>query len=338
MHALRSTALALVFSFACATPALAWGASGHRFISGAAAAALPDSVPGFVRTPDARSEIERLGPEPDRIRNSGKEIDSDLDPGHFLDLGDDLTVGGAFALDALPATRALYDSALRDAHTSASVQGYLPYNIIEGWQLVRKDFAIWRIDAAGERTAGDPATRAFFTSDRLLREALTLRDIGYWSHFVADASQPMHASVHYNGWGDYPNPKGYTNAKTTHWNFEGPFVHQHANLAAVLARVGPYRACGCSIEAQTIAYLTATNAQLVPFYDLELHGAFANATPAGVDFTLVRLAAGATMLRDMIGEAWEESARWNVGYPPVKVEDLESGKIPVTRALLDGSE
>ena len=85
MYTVRTAALALALLLAAGAPAFAWGASGHRFVSGAAAATLPDSVPAFVRTPQARGEIERLGPEPDRLRGSGKTRDSDLDPGHFLD-------------------------------------------------------------------------------------------------------------------------------------------------------------------------------------------------------------------------------------------------------------
>jgi hypothetical protein len=338
MCAFRPAAFALALLLACAGPAFAWGASGHRFISGAAAATLPDSVPAFVRTPDAQSEIGRLGPEPDRLKGSGTARDSDLDPGHYLDLGDDLTIGGAVALGALPQTRDLYDAALRDAHTSPYAQGYLPYSIVEGWQQIRKDFALWRAAVAGERTTGDPNERAYFAAERSLRETLTLRDIGYWSHFVGDGSQPLHVTVHFNGWGNYPNPKDYTNATSTHAAFEGAFVRAHANLAAVIERVAPYSACGCTFEAQVADYLKATNAQVVPFYELERRGAFAGASPEGVDFTLARLAAGAAMLRDSIVEAWEDSANATVGYPPVNVRDIEGGKVRVTRALLAGSD
>jgi hypothetical protein len=28
--------------------------------------------------------------------------------------------------------------------------------------------------------------------------------LGIWSHYGGDASQPLHVSIHYNGWGDYP--------------------------------------------------------------------------------------------------------------------------------------
>ena len=34
----------------------------------------------------------------------------------------------------------------------------------------------------------------------------------------------MHVSVHFNGWGDYPNQQGYTTSKKLHAYFEGAFV------------------------------------------------------------------------------------------------------------------
>lgn len=46
-----------------------------------------------------------------------------------------------------------------------------------------------------------------------------------------------------------------------------------------------------------------------------------------------RLAAGATAVRDMIVQAWEESAEKPVGYPMVNVKDIESGKVRATREM-----
>ncbi len=70
--------------------------------------------------------------------------------------------------------------------------GYFPYSIIDGWQQLVKDFAYWRANAAGEKFARNDAQRAWFVRDRQTREQLTIRDLGYWSHFVGDASQPLH--------------------------------------------------------------------------------------------------------------------------------------------------
>ena len=39
--------------------------------------------------------------------------------------------------------------------------------------------------------------------------------MGVMGHYVGDGSQPLHTTVHFNGWvGD--NPKGYTTKQTFH--------------------------------------------------------------------------------------------------------------------------
>src|SRR5439155_22990745 len=110
----------------------------------------------------------------------------------------------------LPTTRAAYEKALQAAGTDSWKAGYLPYSIVEGWQQLVKDFAYWRVDRVGEATSPRPEDRAWFAADRRLRESLIVRDLGVWSHYVGDASQPLHVTVHYNGWGDSPNPFGFT--------------------------------------------------------------------------------------------------------------------------------
>jgi len=44
---------------------------------------------------------------------------------------------------------------------------------------------------------------------------------------------------------------------------------------------------------------------------------------------VARLAAGASELRDLVVAAWRASAGATVGYPAVKVSEVESGAVPV---------
>jgi hypothetical protein len=53
----------------------------------------------------------------------------------------------------------------------------------------------------------------------------------------------------------------------------------------------------------------------------------------GIAFATTRLAAGATARRDMIVDAWIDSANTSVGRPMVNVRDIESGKVRATREL-----
>ena len=54
---------------------------------------------------------------------------------------------------------------------------------------------------------------------------------------------------------------------------------------------------------------------------------------AALPFATARLATGATALRSMIVDAWEDSAITPVGYPMVSVKDIKSGKVRATRDL-----
>ena len=313
--------------------ALAWGATGHRIIGVLAVKGLPAELPDFLKTDAAVWQVGELAREPDRWRGSGPAHDAERDPGHFVDVSDDQTILGGPKLSALPTTRLDYDTALRAVGVTQYKAGYLPYSIIDGWLQLKTDFAYWRVDVAGAKFAKDDAARAWFGKDRALREALVIRDLGVWAHFVGDASQPMHASVHYDGWGDLPNPQGFSNHKGIHIHFEGAFVRANVSEADVAAAMKPYADCQCSIEARTADYLAATNAQVVPFYTLEKSGAFATPTAEGKAFAAERVAAGADQLRDMIVDAWHASGEAKVGYPQVVVKDVEAGTADPLGAL-----
>jgi hypothetical protein len=309
---------------ALALPAttLAWGETGHAMISRVAAETLPAELPAFVRSAAAVDEIAELGPEEDRIKGAGVSWDADNDPGHFLDIGDDGTVDGVVKLDALPPSMAAYAAALERAGSDPYRAGFVPYTIMDGFERVRKDFAIWRV----EKYLGHERERA-------LREDLTLRDIGDWGHFVGDGSQPLHITTHFNGWGDGPNPNHFTQ-RHIHSYFESTFVDAHARIGAVRADVPAYASMHAGhllsqaqIAALVGAYLSGTNKEVVPLYQLYADDAFGKATPKAVAFTDAQLARGAAMFRELIALAWENSLYDSVGYPAIAVREILAGKV-----------
>lgn len=91
---------------------LAWGAAGHEWVSGLAIESLPESVPMFVRTPEAAVEIAVLGRELDRSKGAGKTHDAERDPGHYIDLADNSDVMGE---DSGEAARLFRDDGARDS-------------------------------------------------------------------------------------------------------------------------------------------------------------------------------------------------------------------------------
>ncbi len=290
------------------------------------AAALPDEIPAFLRDPAVVAQIGELAREPDRSKGTGDPHDADLNPGHFIDLDDQGRIRAGAAVTNLPPTRAAYDAAQRAAGSDGYLEGFLPYSIQEGWQQLVKDFAYWRVDGWGETHGKTAAERDWFARDRRLHEQLAVRDLGYWSHFVGDASQPMHVSIHFNGWGDFPNPRGYTTERV-HAPFEGAFIHSYLDAEQVRTHLTPYRDCACAIAQHTGRYLADTVATVEPFYALEKAGGFRHGDARGREFAAARLAAGASMLRDMVVDAWRASATMNVGYPAILPADVEAGKV-----------
>lgn len=329
---------ALVAVTTTPAPAFAWGATGHELISGAAIDMLAKDVPAFLRTKTARDQIALLGREPDRSRGAGKTHDWERDSGHYVNIDDNGLAGGIFSLDELPTGRSDFDAAYRLKGIKPPAPGYLPYAIIDGYQQIVKDFGYWRASTIAAKNAKTKADRDWFAADAKLREMIIIRDIGVWSHFVADGSQPQHVSEHHNGWdGVYNDPMTYPPAgqppevNGIHAYFEGPFVKANFKIADIKAAMSPYRDCSCGIDQRTPAYLKTTLAQVRPLYELVQSGGVKDASPAAKAFTLGRLAAGASETRDMIEDAWKASATATVGYPAISVADIVSGKIILTR-------
>jgi hypothetical protein len=334
-HRIPVIAAAILFTLSLLShqEALAWGATGHRLISRLAIENLPAELPAFLRTPQAAELIGELGREPDRSKGIGNTHDHDLDPGHYINLADDFLAGGVLAVDPLPATREDYDSGLGTKGTNEFRVGFLPYAITDGWQQLQKDFAYWRADVAAERAADTKTERAWFAKDRRLHELIILRDLGYWGHFVADASQPMHVSIHHDGWGDYPNPHGYSTTRGFHAAFEGEFVARNVRREDIAIRLRPIRDCACTIQTRTVSYLRETHSRLLALFELEKAGAFTGNATAGRVFAADRLAAAVSELRDMIISAWRTSIDSTVGYPPVPVRDVVSGRVNPFRQM-----
>ena len=328
---MRKLVLALLIAGVPAQ-ALAWGPDGHRMLGQIATRNLPADLPAFLHSDEAVWQIGELSREPDRSRNAGNPHDADLNPAHFADVGDDLTIGGV-PLSALPPTRADYAAALRAHGTDDYKMGYLPYSIAEGFQQLVKDFAYWRADAAGVKFAKTDKDRDWLLRDQKLRELVTIRDLGYWSHFVEDASQPMHASVHYDGWGDFPNPNDYPNQKGLHLQFEDAFVHDNVSDADIEAALPAPQAVTGDILAWTGAYLARTQAEVAPLYEMAKREPFNGHDATEKAFAVERLAAGAAALRDLVTAAWAQSASAQLGYPLVNMSDIESGKVDAYAVL-----
>lgn len=320
----RLAASVCVVSLLAAGQAGAWASTGHRIIGQLGVATLPAELPAFLRDPVVVQQVGEISREPDRSRGAGQPHDEDLDPGHFIDLTDDgHTLDGPLITD-MPRNRDTYSAMLHANGSDLHKSGWLYYNLIDGYEQLVKDFAYWRVDVIGEKRALDPQKKAWYAADRKERELLIVRDLGYWSHFVGDTSQPMHVSVHYNGWGQYPNPNGYTN-EHIHGPFEGAYVFKNVTAQMVQAAMPASAPCqGAAVKCLT-DYLLASQAKVEPLYALWKDGGFQPGDKRGVQFATERVAAGAAMLRDLVTRAWRDSPDQTIGYPGIKVSAIELG-------------
>lgn len=247
------------------------GSSAQRMIGEIALQSLPPDLPEFLRKAEAARQVAEVAREPDRAKGASAPHDSDANGAHHVNVADDLKIARGPSLSALPPNRQGYDTALRTTGSSQYREGYLPYAIIDAWQQVVMDFAYWRADVAGARYARTPSERTRFLQDQWIREGLTIRDLGLLAHFVGDGSQPMQVSIHSDGWGNFPNPQGFTTTRIRSV-FEGMVVRSRIPPRDVSAQLAPYRDCRCGIEKRTSDYLIATQKDVVTLYQLEKAG------------------------------------------------------------------
>jgi hypothetical protein len=284
----------LIALFCCFQPAPiahAWGNEGHRLINRLAISSLPSDVPAFLRSDAALEEIEYLGPEPDRWRSPAEpELSATQAPEHFLDL--EL----ADALGPLPRNRLDFEAKVFASGQRPEKIGLQPWQTTEVWERLKAALREYRrLSAAGQNTRPVEQAAIFYA--------------GWLGHYVGDGSQPLHTTIQYNGWVG-PNPNGYTTEHKIHWQFEGPFVGANIPAPQVEPKMTPPHAIEVDVFTAYVAYLRQSETQVERVYQLEKAGGFVGAgSPESRDFAAARLAAGASMLRDMILTAWVESAK-----------------------------
>jgi hypothetical protein len=271
--------------------ARAWGNEGHRLVNRLAANTLPADVPAFLRSEAAVKEIEYLGPEPDRWRSPAEpELVAVQAPEHFIDL--EL----ADALGPLPHKRLDFEAKVFAAGQRPEKIGLQPWQADEVWERLKAAMREYRhLSAAKQDTQPVEQAILFYA--------------GWLGHYVGDAAQPLHTSIQYNGWVG-PNPNGYTTNHQIHWQFEGPFVDANLHEPEVRAKMTPLKPIEGDLFDNYVAYLRHTATYVEKVYQLEKAGGFVGQGSAeSREFTAERLAAGASMLRDMIYAAWQESGK-----------------------------
>jgi hypothetical protein len=273
-----------------AAAARRWGYHGHEIAGRAAATRLPAEMPAFFRT--ATGQLSYLNPEPDRWRGERfRELGEAFRYDHYIDIEivpDSALVARDRWQYVAMLSRAGINNPPRDA-------GLLPFHIVELYQRLLVEWQLWRTETNPEKKR--------WIEQRILNDAGTL------GHYVTDAANPHHTSVHHDRWAEgYPNPRGFTTEPGFHGRFESAFVETHIEQNELLPRITQPRRL-VDARAEILAHIRRSHARLERLYELDRIERFGPDTKnaAHEEFAIERLAAGANMLRDLWWTAWVRS-------------------------------
>jgi len=285
--------------FACVIPqqaAWGWGSGGHIYVNRVAAEKLPQDVPAFLR--NAVAELAYLGPEPDRWRyDSDPALKSAQEPDHYINLE------RIAWLDHLPEGRYEFYQKLDEkrGQTKDNPDDYLPERVGLQPYIVMEIFGRLKSAFREYRQLHDHQRPTEFIEHKIVFYA------GWLGHYVGDGSQPLHTTIHYNGWVG-ANPKGYATRGGIHAEFETAYVSRNIAVTdfAHLVHAPEHIA---DPFGSYMRYLRSSNGLVERVYELDKAGGFRDAgSREAFDFTAQRLAAGSQMLLNLWYTAWLDSA------------------------------
>jgi hypothetical protein len=297
---------------------LAWDYLRHRFINQLALASLPKEFPAFVRELANAERIQFLGGEPDRWRN---QRDRALRHLNGLDHYFDVEYLAQYQLKPAKLSHFRYEFVEQMATARVKLKlplpnenadrtkghpGFLPWAINEHYLKLVSAFSYLKVF----EEMGTPKEIANARANVIYR-------MGILSHFVGDASQPLHTTKHFNGWtGD--NPNQYTTSRRFHSWIDGGFfnaIKGHdakgmlAKARAAKRLVTPASTDDASGRFQfCVQYILGQHALVEPLYQIDKAGKLSPKTPAeGKKFLQTQLVKGGQVLGDLWFTAWKEA-------------------------------
>jgi hypothetical protein len=285
---MRTFAAAVIVSLLISPVSLfAWGEKGHLMINRVAIDAASSKLPEFMNAD--REHLIFNAFEPDRWRTEGRSpmnIAQEVD--HYFNSE------GRDSFSTLPEDRYSFIKQLNERRVDLRV-GYLPYAIIENYGRLVNAFRYWR--------------NAKTPTDRESSRANAVYVAGVLGHYVGDGSQPMHVTVHFNGWlAGVPNPKNFTRDNGIHSRYETAYVNAAIDINRVRPKVRiPGRLP--NVWESIKQYLSDSFSEVEPMYEMEKAGEFNPEKPRakGTEFIAAELSRAGTMLAALWYTAWLES-------------------------------
>jgi len=136
---------------------------------------------------------------------------------------------------------------------------------------------------------------------------------GVLGHYVADGSQPLHATIHFNGWSTSSNPDLFTR-EPLHGRFESDYVKSQIKPEDFAGLVRPPQKLQDPF-AEIVKYLIETYNHVPELYRMEKTTRWDanNRNPEAKKFVTQRLAAGSQMLVNLWYTAWLNSVDTRTG-------------------------
>jgi len=325
-------------------PLGAWGVRGHTVANLAAVEGIPDDGPTFLKAQEAY--IGHLGTIPDTWRGYGEpylRISEDANHSWYTEQFD--------FIPNPPRSRTefilkVYDQYLKvkavdpDRAKLINIRytGLQAYSIVEGYERMKAGMRLYR---AVDNPRVSPVNLAalyakispLYSNPAEVKQMLAA-DIAFYmgwvGHYAADAAMPLHDSKHHDGWSG-PNPKGYTRDPQIHGRFESTYVDLIEVTAPDIAkymRKEPRHLD--NVWQATLDHSLEAREFVEDVYRLDLRGAYGNKDDAEArELVYRRLAAGASLLRDLAYTAWIESVK-----PAPEVKAIDRMRIRTIRATI----
>lgn len=276
----RRALAALALLSAGASPASAWLTEGHRRIGVAAVEAAATDLPVFFVA--GAATVGHVAVDPDVWKNRGTpELRYGEEPSHYVDLE-------ALPPGELPRTRMEYLAWLAASGKGLPQVGSLPYSVIEGTERLALCFAEHR------RWPDNPHVRT-----------KCLVYAGWLAHYAADLVQPLHTTIHHDGWA---LPSGSSPLLGFHVRVDALIERAPYDPVAALEDLRP--APFADLRAGVLAELESSHALVDRVYRLEtfLPPHLPDwAAPEVAAFACERYRASVGFLARLLLTAWESS-------------------------------
>jgi hypothetical protein len=323
---MKKLSLLVGLSILCGQTVFAWDYEGHRLVNQLALATLPRDFPSFAVTPEAQDRIAFLAGEPDRWRNSPNlELKHVNGPDHYMDLEDlslydltpqtlpplryDFMAQIARARAAHPDRFPPIDPAKDSDHTR-ELSGFLPWTMTEYYAKLKSEFSYLK---AFQTAGGTPVEIAN-------AEANIIYTMGVMGHFYGDASQPLHTTMHFNGWVGN-NPEHYTTNHTFHGWIDGGYILKtdiEGDLDNMKKKLRPAQlvsfkgqpAKSEEIFPAAVAFIVEQNKMVEPLYQMEKDKKLSGEGEIGLEGKPViegQLIKAGQFLGDVWYSAWQQA-------------------------------